>query len=109
MLLEPFGFDAATGLANLPLFTPDQESGLIVEYDPHTHELAVGEIVVDGESAEFGAGDCSVTRTDIGLLNPETSVVELAVACDAVDLPSLGAVPVDGTLVVDLIGVDAPP
>ena len=109
MLLEPFGFDAATGLANLPLFTPDQESGLIVEYDPQTHELAIGDVVVDGESAELAPGSCSVARSDIGLLNPRTSVVELRVACDSVDLPALGSVPVDGTLVVDLIGVDAPP
>jgi hypothetical protein len=80
-----------------------------VEYDPHTHELAVGSIVVGGESVEVANGACSATRNDIGLLNPRTSVVELNVACDAVDVPELGSVPVTGSLVADLIGVDAPP
>jgi hypothetical protein len=109
LLLEPFGFDAATGLANLPLFTADQESGLIVEYDPQTHELDVGSIVVDGETADFADGTCSVARTDIGILNPRTSVVELSVHCDAVAMPGLGSVAVDGSLVADLTGIDPPP
>ena len=109
LLLEPFGFDADTGLANLPLFTPEGESGLIIEYDPHTHELSLGTIVVGGEPAEPAGGACSVTRTDLGLLNPRTSVVELTVACAAVGIPELGSVAVDGSLVVDLIGIDEPP
>ena len=109
LLLEPFGFDAATGLANLPLLTPDGESGLIVEYDPHTHELDVGSVILAGDSAEFADGACSVARTDIGILNPRTSVVELSVRCDAVEIPGLGSVAVDGSIVADLTGMDAPP
>ena len=109
LLLEPFGFDAETGLANLPLFTADQESGMFVEYDPHTHELDVGSIIVGGETSEFSDGACSVARRDIGRLNPRTAVVELSVTCDAVDVPARGSVPVTGSVVADLIGIDAPP
>lgn len=108
-LLEPFGFDPETGLASLPLFGADTDSGLFLAYDPHTHELGLDSVVVSGESAEVPDGACSVTRSDIGLLNPRTSVVELSVECDAVDIPQLGSVPVEGALVVDLIGIDEPP
>lgn len=109
LLLEPFGFDAATGRAQLPLFTADGDSGLIVEYDVETHELTLGVLVVGGEFVETGPGDCSVDRNDLGILNPRTSVVELSVHCDSVDVPGLGAVPVDGSFVADLTGIDAPP
>ncbi len=107
-LLERFGFDAATGLASLPMLNDGMTEGVILAYDPHTHELDLESIIVGEESIE-APDACSVTRTDLGLLNPRTSVVELAISCDAVEAPGQGSVPVSGSLVVDLIGVDAPP
>ncbi|MDQ2674850.1 MAG: hypothetical protein M3Y40_09370 [Chloroflexota bacterium] len=107
-LLERFGFDAATGLASLPMLNDGMTEGVILAYDPHTHELDLESIIVGEESIE-APDACSVTRTDLGLLNPRTSVVELAISCDAVEAPGQGSVPVSGSLVVDLIGEDAPP
>ncbi|HET9417634.1 MAG TPA: hypothetical protein VFP30_08870 [Candidatus Limnocylindria bacterium] len=107
-LLEPFGFDAATGLASVAILNDGLTEGVILTYDPDTHELDIGSIIIGEESFEAPEA-CSVDRTDIGLLNPRTAVVELAVACDAIEVADLGSVPVSGSLVVDLIGVDAPP
>ena len=107
-LIQRFGFDAATGLGSLVLLNDVMTEGVILTYDPHTHELDVDSIVVDEESIE-APDACSVARTDLGLLNPRTSVVELAISCDAVDAPGQASVPVSGSLVVDLIGEDAPP
>jgi hypothetical protein len=107
-LLQPFGFDAATGLASLVILNEGLREGVILTYDPDTHELDIGSIIMGEESIE-APDACSGVRTDIGLLNPRTSVVELALSCDAIDVPDLGSVPVSGSLIVDLIGVDAPP
>jgi len=107
-LIEPFGFDVATGLASLPILNDGMTEGVILTYDSHTHELDVDSIIL-AEAPIDASEACAVARMDIGLLNPRTSVVELAISCDAVDAPGLGAVPVKGSLVVDLIGEDAPP
>lgn len=110
VLLDPFGFDAATGLASEPLFDDDTESGIILAYDPETGELAVSTIVAGPDAfADVPDGACSVERSDLGALNPRTTVVELAIRCEALDVADLGTVPVDGVLVVDLIGVDGRP
>jgi hypothetical protein len=107
-LLQRFGFDAETGLASLALLNDGMTEGVILTYDPNTHELDIESIIVDEQSIEAPEG-CVVARTDIGLLNPRTSVAELAVSCDAVEAPGQGTVAVRGSLVVDLIGEDAPP
>lgn len=108
--LDPFGFDAATGFASAPLVDDDRESGLILSYDRETHELSLSTIVAGPEAfAEVPNGSCSVERSNLGVLNPRTTVTELAIRCKALDVADLGTVAVDGTLVVDLIGVDEPP
>jgi hypothetical protein len=110
IFLDPFGFDAATGLASEPLFDDDRESGLVLAYDPETGELSLSTIVAGPDAfAEVPDGACSVERGDLGVLNPRTTVVELGIHCEALDVAELGTVAVDGTLVVDLIGVDERP
>ncbi len=107
-LLQQFGFDAATGLASLPILNDGMTEGVILTYDPHSHELDIDSIILAEEPIDASEA-CTVARTDMGLLNPRTSVVELAISCDAVEAPGGGSVPVSGSLVVDLIGEDAPP
>jgi hypothetical protein len=110
VFLDPFGFDALTGLASAPLFDDDSEAGLVLAYDRESHELSLSTIVAGLDAfAEVPDGACSVERSDLGVLNPRTTVVELAIRCDALDVAELGTVAVDGTLVVDLIGVDERP
>jgi hypothetical protein len=110
IFLDPFGFDAATGQASVPLFDDDTESGLILAYDPEAGDLALSTIVAGPDAfADVPNGACSLERRDLGVLNPRTTVVALAIRCDALDLAELGTVAVDGTLVVDLIGVDERP
>ena len=110
VLLDPFGFDAATGLASEPLFDDDSESGLVLAYDPETGELSLSTIVAGPDAfAEVPNGACSVERSDVGVVNPRTAVVQLAIRCDALEVAELGTVAVDGSLVVDLIGVDERP
>jgi hypothetical protein len=107
-LLQRFGFDAATGLASLPILNDGMTEGVILTYDPHTREVDIDSIILAEQPIDASEA-CTVARTDIGLLNPRTSVVELAISCGGVDAPGLGAVPVSGSLVVDLIGEEGPP
>ena len=110
IFLDSFSFDALTGLASVPLFDDDSEAGLVLAYDRETHELSLSTVVAGPDaSAEVPDGACSVDRSDLGVLNPRTSVVELAIHCEELDVAEMGTVAVDGTLVVDQIGVDERP
>jgi hypothetical protein len=49
------------------------------------------------------SGACSVTDREIGVLNPHTRIVELAISCDELDLPPAEPVAIDGTLLVEVV------
>jgi hypothetical protein len=84
------------------LFDPDTDTALTFTYDPRNHEMVLSEIGYGGGHAQVPAGACSATTSEIGLLNPHTRVAEMVIRCTAVDVPTLGAVPIEGTLVVEL-------
>lgn len=75
-------------------------------YDPRDHEIVLSEIAYatrqPTQPNRIPPGACTVSATEIGLLNPHTRVVEMTIRCAAVDVPELGTVPVDGTLIVEL-------
>lgn len=82
----------------------DAESGaaLALEYDGQSHELSVIEIRYAGDTVVVPTGACLVSENEIGLLNPRTRVVELDISCQALDIPALGSVPLEGTVVAEL-------
>lgn len=85
----------------------DDDSGAFVTfaYEPQTHELSVAEVAYGGDQVRLDPGACSVGQQDIGVLNPSTRVVELTVRCASIDVPALGAVPLEGTVVAEVIDV----
>lgn len=72
------------------------------EYDVETHALSVVEVGFGGETARV-TGGCSVEEEELGRLNPHTRVVELLVRCQRIAVPRLGDVPVDGSVIVELV------
>ena len=85
------------------LFGDDEKSSLGFERDPETEELYLTYIVVDEELFDIADDACVVSPVELGPLNPITTVMELSIACDGLDLGSHGVVSIDTTLVVDLI------
>ena len=85
------------------LFGDDEKSSLGFERDPETEELYLTYIVVDEELFDIADDACVVSPVELGPLNPITTVMELSIACDDLDLGSHGVVSIDTTLVVDLI------
>jgi hypothetical protein len=85
------------------LFGDDERSSLGFERDPETLALYMTYIVVDEELFDIADDACAVSREELGPLNPITTVMELSITCDGLDLGSHGVVSIDTTLVVDLI------
>ena len=85
------------------LYGDDETSSIGFERDPETARLYLSYLVVDEELFEIGDEACRVSPTELGPLNPITTVLELAIACEELDLGTHGVVTIDATLVVDLI------
>ena len=105
-----FGFAAMTipsgtgfsGIFAGTLFDPESEAVFTFSYDPQNHTMVLAEIAYAGDVVQVPAGACSVGTEEIGLLNPHTRVADMTVHCAAVEVPSLGTVPVEGSLIVEL-------
>jgi hypothetical protein len=78
----------------------DPPAAIAFGYDPQTHAITVTEVQFAGDTVT--PRGCTVGEERIGLLNPHTRVVELSIRCDALDVPALGTVRLDGTIVADL-------
>ncbi len=80
----------------------DGDSALGFDYDVRTHELRLVSVEVDGAFAEVADGACAISTRALGVLNPRTTVIDVALRCAAVAIPGLGSVPIDGSIIVDL-------
>lgn len=98
----PTGANIPAGIYAGTLFDPESEGVITFSYDPQTHAMVLAEIAYGGDAVQVPAGACSVNTEEIGLLNPHTRVADMTVHCAAVDVPALGTVPVDGSLIVEL-------
>ena len=85
------------------LFGDDETSSIGFERDDETGDLYVTYLVVDDEQFEFDDHACDVSASELGTLNPITTVLDLSIRCDEVDLGDHGVVTIDTSLVVDMI------
>jgi hypothetical protein len=98
----PGGGFVPSGIYAGTLFDPESEAVITFSYNPQDHSMVLSEVAYRGDVVQVPPGACSVTTEDIGLLNPHTRVADMTVRCAAVEIPALGTVPLDGSLIVEL-------
>lgn len=79
----------------------DGSTGLYFTYDDHEHTTALSLIEIDGELTDVPVGACTVASQEIGKVNPRNTLVEMTIQCPAVELPNLGPITIDGTVIVE--------
>jgi hypothetical protein len=80
----------------------DEERGVIhFAYDVQTHVTTVEAVETAAGLAPVPAGACSLAREELGRPNPRTLTVEYRIDCPSVEVPGLGAVPIQGIVIVD--------
>ena len=82
------------------------EDGTVIfqfDYDFETHGIEFVNLEIEGQTAQFERGSCSVDTRPIGMLNPRTTTAELTLQCPEVELASGETVQVGGTIVADVI------
>ena len=81
----------------------DGDTSLLFTYDVQTHGIAVAYVQRSGELVEVDPGACSISSRPLGMVNPRTTLLDMTVRCPAVDLPDVGTVAIDGSLIVEEI------
>ena len=109
-LVEGVGLVGGTGPVDeglIPLLLPaDPVTSLGVMYDPEDHSYALTGIQLEGAFTEL-ASPCPLTSEALGRLNPKTTVVRLTIDCEGVPLPDGTTAPMSGSVVIDLVDLDA--
>jgi hypothetical protein len=86
---------------NMGLEDTAKASRLLFTYDHVTHQLTLAAIGRDGTEADVPEGGCAIVREELGKPNPRATTVRLTITCPSVEVPGLGAVPIDSTVIVD--------
>jgi hypothetical protein len=86
---------------NMELADIATSASLLFTYDHVTHELAVAAVQRGGEIADIDPAACGIRREEIGAPNPRALTVELTITCSEVEVPGLGPVAIEATVIVD--------
>jgi hypothetical protein len=98
-----FGFpvNLGPGTEDFNMVLTDEANGSMrFRYDVQTHLLTLLNIERGGEASDLDAGACVLGTDELGRLQPTVAIVELAIDCPAATVSGLGAVPINGTLIV---------
>jgi hypothetical protein len=85
------------------LYGDDETSSIGFERDPERGDLYLTYLVVDEELFELDDDACELSLSELGQLNPITTVLDLSIRCDEVDLGEHGVVTIDTSFVLDMI------
>jgi hypothetical protein len=99
--LFPFVGSVMTGGEPTNMGLVDGSTGIYFTYDVHTHATALSFIEIEGDITEVPASACTVGTREIGKVNPRNTLVEMTIRCPAVELPDLGSIAIDGTVIVE--------
>jgi hypothetical protein len=93
------------GAGQTSMALEDGKTTLLFTYDVQTHRVALA--YVERRSAEseilvdIPPGACSISSQQIGMVNPRFRLLDMTVQCPAIDLPEVGTVPIDASLIVE--------
>ena len=92
---------AGTRSYNLELVDETAAAALNATFDVENRTLALMNVAHDGADATLPGDGCALASRELGQLNPRTTVIELSIDCESVEVPGLGAVPIRGSVIVD--------
>jgi hypothetical protein len=86
---------------NLELVDETTGAALHATYDVETRTVALVNVARGGAEAALPGRGCVLGSHELGPLNPRTTVIELRVDCEGVEVPGLGTVPIRGMVIVE--------
>jgi len=92
---------------NMELDDEARAASLNFIYDYVSHRLTLANVVRDGDASDVPGDACEFHVEEIGKPNPRTTVIELTLRCAQIEVPGLGRVSIEGTLIVDRVEFSA--
>ena len=86
---------------NLELVDETTGAALHATYDVEARTVALVNVARDGTDAALPGGGCALGSRELGQLNPRTTVVEVTIDCEGVEVPGLGTAPIRGMVIVE--------
>lgn len=83
----------------------EHTKGVFLEHDEDSGTLSLSSMIHDGEIHEIASASCTIDGQELMVLNPEARLIELTIFCEAVEVPGLGTVLIEGTVIYDEIYV----
>ncbi len=81
----------------------DGETTLLFTYDVQTHEVALAHLRRGSDLFDVSPSACSIGSRQLGMVNPRTRLLDMTVRCAAVEVPGVGTVAIDASLIVEEI------
>jgi hypothetical protein len=91
---------------NLILTDTAEQGTIAISRNIDSEETWVSRVIADGGETDVPEEACTIARRELGKPSPTTMTVELTIGCAEVEVPGLGPVPIEGTLIVDEVALD---
>ena len=101
--VHAFPIVALVGADQTNMSLQDGDTSLLFTYDVQTHGIALAYVQRGSELVEIAPSACSISSGQLGMVNPRTTLLDMTVRCPAVDLPDVGTVAIEGSLMVEEI------
>lgn len=89
------------------ILTDTAEQGVIaISRNGDSDETWVSRVIANGDETDVPEDACAIGRRELGKPSPTTMTVELTIECAGIEVPGLGPVAMEGTLIVDEVSLD---
>ncbi|MFP4073101.1 MAG: hypothetical protein ACLFRT_08030 [Actinomycetota bacterium] len=95
------GSNGGSGEIGLPLNPEEPGKGIFLSYDLETDRLSPGNVSYDGTITDLAPDACDLVSETLMVVNPQAEYHELTITCENVDVPNLGVVSIEGSVVYE--------
>ncbi|MFP3882515.1 MAG: hypothetical protein ACLFWH_09365 [Actinomycetota bacterium] len=95
------GSNGGSGEIGLPLNPEEPGKGIFLSYDLETDRLSPGNVSYDGTITDLAPDACDLVSETLMVVNPQAEYHELTITCENVDVPDLGVVSIEGSVVYE--------
>lgn len=95
------GSNGGSGEIGLSLNPEEPSKGLFLSYDLETDQLSPGNVFYEETVTDLSPDACDIVSETLMVVNPQAEYHELSITCESVDVPDLGTVSIEGTVVYE--------
>lgn len=101
LFVGPAPGDHGVSDIQLTAVSDSPQATLVFPYDLESDRVRLGRVGFSGGSTDIGPEQCSHEINELAVINPQAKIVEVTFSCAEIQLPNIGRVPIEGTLVFE--------